>query len=63
MIYACKRIATRSGRIRGEERRREKSIKIERRVSPFRSLEASVGQERRGEEVHVENRSDESKYY
>lgn len=44
MIYACKRIATRSG----EERRREKSIKIERRVSPFRSLEASVGQERRG---------------
>lgn len=59
MIYACKRIATRSG----EERRREKSIKIERCVSPFRSLEASVGQERRGEEVHVENRSDESKYY
>lgn len=48
MIYACKRIATRSGRIHGEERRREKSIKIERRVSPFRSLEASVGQERRG---------------
>lgn len=47
MIYACKRIA--SGKIRsGEERRREKSIKIERRVSPFRSLEASVGQERRG---------------
>lgn len=62
MIYACKRIA--SGKIRsGEERRREKSIKIERCVSPFRSLEASVGQERRGEEVHVENRSDESKYY
>lgn len=49
MIYACKRITTRSGKIRsGEERRREKSIKIERRVSPFRSLEASVGQERRG---------------
>lgn len=47
MIYACKRIA--SGKIRsGEERRREKSIKIERCVSPFRSLEASVGQERRG---------------
>lgn len=47
MIYACKRIA--SGKIRsGEERRREKSIKIERRVSPFRSLETSVGQERRG---------------
>ena len=59
MIYACKRITTRSGKIRsGEERRREKSR------DAFLHLDLSKRVwDRRGEEVHVENRSDESKYY
>lgn len=62
-----RQIATRSGKIverRGGKREREKkgikSMKIERRVSPapFRCpSECGTG------EVHVENRSNESKYY
>lgn len=66
LCMQTRRIATRSsGKIvesRGGKREREKkgikSMKIERRVSPFRCpSECGTG------EVHVENRSNESKYY